>query len=179
MRNILQAINALYPLSDTPGERLTTHLRPVHFPKKHLPIEKDVYGKWAYFIEQGMTRSFRLGNGEEITTSFSWEGGVVFSMDEPYHNKISEDFVETVEEVEAYKIALTDQNRLFQTNIERTNRGRIIHQNEYRHLYDGLHFTSFRPSPSAAIALARYDGFHRIVAPLTQRTSHTTGRRTV
>ncbi len=29
-------------------------------------------------------------------------------------------------------------------------------------LYDGLHFTSFRPSPSAAIALTRYDGFHRM-----------------
>ena len=55
-----------------------------------------------------MTRSFWLVNGEEITTSFAYEGSIVFSMDELYYNKISEEFVETLEEVVAYKISLTD-----------------------------------------------------------------------
>lgn len=81
-----------------------------------------------------MTRSFWLVNGEEITTSFSCEGGIVFSMDELYYNKLSEEFVETLEDVVAYKISLADLNRLFQTNIELANWGRIIHQNEYRRL---------------------------------------------
>lgn len=89
----------------------------------------------AYFIEKGMTRSYWLVNGEEITTSFSCEGGIVFSMDELYYNKMSEEFVETLEDVVAYKIALSDLIRLFQTNIELANWGRIIHQNEYRRLH--------------------------------------------
>lgn len=33
-----------------------------------------MFCKSAYFIEKGMTRSFWLVNGEEITTSFSDEG---------------------------------------------------------------------------------------------------------
>lgn len=74
-------------------------------------------------------------NGEEITTSFSWEGGIVFSMDELYYNKPSEEFVETLEDVVVYKISLADLTRLFQTNIELANWGRIIHQNEYRRLH--------------------------------------------
>ena len=82
-----------------------------------------------------MTRSFWLVNGEEITTSFAYEGSIVFSMDELYYNKISEEFVETLEEVVAYKISLTDLLRLFQNNIELANWGRIIHQNEYRRLH--------------------------------------------
>lgn len=41
----------------------------------------------------------------------------------------------TLEEVVAYKIALTDLLQLFQTNIELANWGRIIHQNEYRRLH--------------------------------------------
>jgi CRP-like cAMP-binding protein len=82
-----------------------------------------------------MTRSYWLVNGEEITTSFSCEGGIVFSMDELYYNKMSEEFVETLEDVVAYKIALSDLIRLFQTNIELANWGRIIHQNEYRRLH--------------------------------------------
>ena len=66
------------------------------FPKKHLLIKENTFSRSAYFIEKGITRSFWLVNGEEITTSFSWEGGIVFSMDEFYYNKLSEEFVETL-----------------------------------------------------------------------------------
>ena len=105
------------------------------FPKKYCLIEADKYCKSAYFIEKGMTRSFWLVNGEEITTSFSCEGGIVFSMDELYYDRVSEEFVETLEEVTAYRLALSDLNRLFATNLELANWGRIIHQNEYRRLH--------------------------------------------
>lgn len=47
------------------------------FPKKYQLIKENTFCKSAYFIEKGMTRSFWLVNGEEITTSFSWEGGIV------------------------------------------------------------------------------------------------------
>ena len=60
-----------------------------------------------------MTRSFWLVNGEEITTSFSWEGGIVFSMDELYYNKLSEEFVETLEDVIVYKISLAVLTRRY------------------------------------------------------------------
>ena len=64
-------------------------------------IKANQYSRSAYFIEKGMTRSYWLVNGEEITTSFSCEGGIVFSMDELYYNKMSEEFVETLEDVVA------------------------------------------------------------------------------
>jgi CRP-like cAMP-binding protein len=48
---------------------------------------------------------------------------------------MSEEFVETLEDVVAYRISLTDLLRLFQTNIELANWGRVIHQNEYRRLH--------------------------------------------
>ena len=91
-----------------------------------------MYCKSAYFIGKGMTRSFWLVNGEEITTSFSCEGGIVFSMDELYYNKMSEEFVETLEDVVVYRISLDKLRRLFETNIELANWGRIIHQEEFR-----------------------------------------------
>ena len=56
-------------------------------------------------------------------------------MDELYYNKVSEEFVETLEEVVAYQISLADLLHLFQTNIELANWGRVIHQNEYRRLH--------------------------------------------
>ncbi|WP_303011974.1 Crp/Fnr family transcriptional regulator [uncultured Bacteroides sp.] len=135
MTNVIDMMSSLYPVSDDTIQMLKENVTICHFPRKYLLIEAGKYGRSAYFIEKGMTRSFWLVNGEEITTSFSCEGGIVFSMDELYYNKMSEEFVETLEEVVAYKISLPDLLRLFQTNIELANWGRIIHQNEYRRLH--------------------------------------------
>lgn len=135
MRNIIDKMNSLYPISDETIQILKENTVLCHFPKRHQLIEADKFCKSAYFIEEGMTRSFWLVNGEEITTSFACEGAIVFSMDELYYNKMSEEFVETLEDVVAYKISLTDLLRLFQTNIELANWGRVIHQNEYRRLH--------------------------------------------
>jgi Cyclic nucleotide-binding domain. len=135
MTNVIDMMSSLYPVSDDTIQMLKENVTICHFPRKYLLIEAGKHGRSAYFIEKGMTRSFWLVNGEEITTSFSCEGGIVFSMDELYYNKMSEEFVETLEEVVAYKISLPDLLRLFQTNIELANWGRIIHQNEYRRLH--------------------------------------------
>lgn len=127
MRNIIDKMNSLYPISDETIQILKENTVLCHFPKRHQLIEADKFCKSAYFIEEGMTRSFWLVNGEEITTSFACEGAIVFSMDELYYNKMSEEFVETLEDVVAYRISLTDLLRLFQTNIELANWGRVIH----------------------------------------------------
>ena len=105
METVIKNINALYPLSEDTVRMLRKKVELCCFPKKYCLIEADKYCKSAYFIEKGMTRSFWLVNGEEITTSFSCEGGIVFSMDELYYDRVSEEFVETLEEVVAYKIA--------------------------------------------------------------------------
>ena len=135
MRNIIDKMNSLYPISDETIQILKENTVLCHFPKRHQLIEADKFCKSAYFIEEGATRSFWLVNGEEITTSFSCEGGIVFSMDELYYNRMSEEFVETLENVVTYKISLDDLLHLFRTNIELANWGRIIHQNEYRRLH--------------------------------------------
>ena len=135
MTNILNKINSLFPISDDTVQVLKENVTCCRFPKKYQLIKADTYCKSAFFIEKGITRSFWLVDGEEVTTSFAGEGSIVFSMDELYYNKISEEFVETLEEVVAYKISLTDLLRLFQNNIELANWGRIIHQNEYRRLH--------------------------------------------
>lgn len=135
MTNILNKINSLFPISDDTVQVLKENVTCCHFPKKYQLIKADTYCKSAFFIEKGITRSFWLVDGEEVTTSFAGEGSIVFSMDELYYGKISEEFVETLEEVEAYRIPLATLTHLFETNIELCNWGRIIHQNEYRRLH--------------------------------------------
>ncbi|MEG1905683.1 MAG: cyclic nucleotide-binding domain-containing protein, partial [Bacteroidales bacterium] len=136
MKNIIAKMRRMYPgISNSSLELLSSYLTPYTFPKKHQLIKEGIYCKAAYFIEKGITRSFWLVDGEEVTTSFSTEGDIVFSMDELYFSKLSEEFVETIEEVTVYKIQIKDLLYLFETNIELANWGRIIHQYEYRRIH--------------------------------------------
>ena len=135
MENILRWINSSVQMSADTEMALCKCLEPCRFPKHALLVREGCYTHHAYFIERGMTRSYWIVDGEEITTSFTIEGSIVFSMDELYYNRPSEEFVEAIEDVEAYSIAIDDLLRLFNTNIELANWGRIIHQNEYRRLH--------------------------------------------
>lgn len=146
-------MNAIYPLSEETVELLRESVVFRSFPKRTFLVESDKFCKSAYFIENGMTRSFWLVDGEEFTTSFAGEGSIVFSMDELYYNKESQEFVETLEDVEAYRISLIRLRHLFETNLELCNWGRIIHQNEYRRLHQ-----SHKEQLSLS-AKDRYDAF--------------------
>lgn len=165
MKTVIEHMRSLCPISDETVEELMKCVTLCHFPKRYQLIQENRFCKYAYFIEKGMTRSFWLVDGEEITTSFSCEGGIVFSMDELYYQKKSEEFVETLEEVEAYRIALTDLIRLFETNLEFCNWGRVIHQNEYRRLHRSHKERLTLP------AKERYEEFQKQFPYVCQRTN--------
>ena len=135
MTNITRTIRDAWPVSDLSLDLLRAAMTPCAFGKRHRLIEAGKRCPNAYFLEQGLTRSYWVVDGEEITTSFSHEGGIVFSMDELYYGRPSEEFVETIEPVEGFSISIDTLRRLFEENLEICNWGRIIHQNEYRRLH--------------------------------------------
>ena len=163
MINVIRKINSLYPISEGTAQALRERVELCRFPKKYQLIREGVCCKAAYFIEKGLTRSFWLVGDEEVTTSFSYEGGIVFSMDELYYDRPSEEYVETLEETTACRIDLKDLRRLFETNLELANWGRIIHQNEYRRLHRSH---KERLTLSAA---ERYEAFCRQFPQVVQR----------
>lgn len=135
MTNITRFIRDAWPVSDESLAVLRAAMTPCAFPKRYRLIEAGIRCPDAYFIESGLTRSYWVVDGEEITTSFSQEGGIVFSMDELYYDRPSEEYVETMEPVEAFRIPVATLRRLFAEHLDICNWGRIIHQNEYRRLH--------------------------------------------
>lgn len=123
MKNIIESIRKQYPVSDLTIKELESYLTPCSFPKRYQLIKEGIYCKYAYFIEKGILRAYWVVDGEEYTTSFGAEGCIVFSMDELYYNKKSEEYVETLEEVEAYRINISDLKNLMETNLELCNSG--------------------------------------------------------
>ena len=162
---IIECIRKQYPVSDLTIKELESYLTPCSFPKKYQLIKEGIYCKYAYFIEKGILRAYWVVDGEEYTTSFGAEGCIVFSMDELYYNKKSEEYVETLEEVEAYRINISDLKNLMETNLELCNWGRIIHQNEYRRLHRSHKERLTLP------ARQRYEEFKKQFPYVCQRTN--------
>ena len=67
MTNVIEMMTSLYPVSDDTIQLLKDNVTLCHFPKKYQLIKANQYSRSAYFIEKGMTRSYWLVNGEEIT----------------------------------------------------------------------------------------------------------------
>lgn len=135
MPTVVSRMRSDWPVGDSSLARLCSHLVECDFPKRCQLVKADTRCRNAFFVESGLTRSFWLVDGEEITTSFSVEGGIVFSMDELYYNRPSEEFVETMEPVKTFRISIDTLQQLLATDIDLSNWGRIIHQNEYRRLH--------------------------------------------
>ncbi|MDE5554295.1 MAG: Crp/Fnr family transcriptional regulator [Muribaculaceae bacterium] len=123
------------PVSDATFEKIASALTPCRFTKRSLLVKEGTLANAAFFIKKGMTRSYWMVDGEEITTSFSTEGTLVFSMDEIYYGKKSEEYVEAIEDIDAYRIPADTLRRLVTTELELSVWWGAIHQYEYRRLH--------------------------------------------
>ena len=74
MENIVRKIGTYYPVSDEALEALVCLFGRLVFPAKTTIIHAGKLDRKVYFIEKGITRSYVLHNGKEITTWFSKEG---------------------------------------------------------------------------------------------------------
>ncbi|MDE7025752.1 MAG: Crp/Fnr family transcriptional regulator [Paramuribaculum sp.] len=135
MPNIVNFIRQAWPVGNESLNLLAAHMLPKKFPRRHKLVSEGHMEHMVWFLEKGMTRSYWLVDGEEITTSFSIAGCVVFSMDEVYYSRPSMEFVESIEPMEAYGVSIKSLMTLIADNIELCNWWRVIHQNEYRRLH--------------------------------------------
>ncbi len=122
-------------MPDESLEKLRGTMQPRDFSKRSLLVSEGSLTRCAFFIAEGMTRSYWVVDGEEITTSFSTEGALVFSMDELYYGRPSEEYVEAIEDLRAYAVPLPELHRLLCADIHLATWFRIIHQEEYRRLH--------------------------------------------
>ena len=68
MENIIRKIRTYYPVSDEALEALVCLFKRWVFPAKTTIIQAEKLDRKVYFIEKGITRSYVLHNGKQITT---------------------------------------------------------------------------------------------------------------
>lgn len=122
-------------MSEATIAALMSRLQPCSFAKRDIIVCDGTKCAHAYFIEKGLTRSFWLVDGEEYTTSFSCEGAIVFSMDEVYYGRTSQEYVQALEPIKAYAITIDDLHQLVAQHLDFANWWARIHQDEYRRIH--------------------------------------------
>lgn len=133
--NIIATIRKAWPVSDESLADLAALMTMQELPKRTLLVREGALSGRVYFLERGMARCYWIVDGEEITTSFSTEGGLLFSMDEFYYGMPSQEYVESVEPVLVGVVAMEPLSRLISSRLDLANWSRVIHQNEYRRLH--------------------------------------------
>lgn len=126
----------LYPVSDEALELFVSSLKKCCFPPKTIIIQAGKLDRNVYFIEKGITRSFSLYDGKEVTSWFSVEGDGAWSSFSLLRNRPGFEYVETLEPVEVYVISIDRLNELYKLHIDLANWGRVLQQENFLHLQD-------------------------------------------
>ena len=132
MKNIINKIKQVYPVSDEALQALQDNLEERYYPKDTCVVQSGVTDRLVYFIEEGITRSVFYHNGEDTTTWFSQEGDITFGMDSLYYKQPSIESIETLSDCKMYVI--DKLNELYEKYIDIANWGRILHQDVNKEL---------------------------------------------
>lgn len=136
MENIIRRMRELYPISDEALNLFTACLKKQTIAPKTIIIQSGKLNRNVYFIEKGLTRSFTLFDGKEITSWFSMEGDAACSSFSLYRNQPGFESVETLEETEAYVITTQQLTELYNKYIDIANWARVLQQENFLLLQD-------------------------------------------
>lgn len=112
MENIINKIRGYYPVSDESLALLLSRLRRVVIPAKTTIIKANHIAKNVYFIEKGIARVYIMKGGEQVTTWFCLEGDVAYGALSIFRDKPCFEYVETLEDTEAYMIPVVELRNL-------------------------------------------------------------------
>lgn len=129
-------MRSLYPVSDEAIQLFSLELKEQVFPPKTILIEAGKLDRRVYFIEQGITRSYILHDGNEITTWFCMEGDGTCGALSLFRNQPCFEYVETLETTRAYIISIDSLNSLYNQHIDLANWMRVMQQEHFLWLYD-------------------------------------------
>lgn len=130
---IIQSIYAIFNVNESSLAELISCLRPIEIPKKTLLIEPNRKNENIYFIEKGITRSYTLIDGKEVTSWFSKEGELTYSTNsfygktDGYENEV----VQVLEDSLLYSISIAEMEKLCIEHADIANWLRILHQKAF------------------------------------------------
>jgi len=143
--NLLRHFAGYIKISDVLEVELLRRVNPVTFKKGELLFDTANVCTKSYFIESGITRTYFLKDGKEITEYFSGEKEWVNSPRSFIQRKVDIYYIDAIEPIRAHCIHVNDLGFLFDHFPEMERYARLSMGSVFGHLMEritSMRFTS-------------------------------------
>ena len=145
MNKFFETLSQFSALSNESKEAFSAHLKRMEFPKGHVLVGQNTVCNYIYFIEKGLTRTYYLKNGKDITDWISDENSFACSILSFISRKPDRRIVELLEPSVLWAIHYDDLEKLYAAHHEIETLGRHLVAFglvQVQERFDHLHFSS-------------------------------------
>ncbi len=132
MTELLQMLDAIYPLSDELMNYLSEKLVRTQIPKKGFILKKGHICFNIYFIGKGLVRCFYMKKDNEVCSWFMKEGDVIVSVESFFDQSLSHEYIQALEDCDMYYISHKDLQFAYDNFIEFNVTGRVLTEKYYK-----------------------------------------------
>lgn len=143
MKRFIEKQRGLYPVLAEDIDILLQNMEIVEFSKGETVIREGQYGRDVYFVRNGLTRTYILRDGKDLTLWFSGEGDMAVNVP----RGISVVNIEVLEDSVLLRIAQSRLEALFEQSLGLANWGRKLlehYLSEYDHYFIDNSWTDAR-----------------------------------
>jgi len=110
--------NIINDLLSNNGKLIDEYTHKKHANKNEFILTEGKSASVAFYINKGITRSFILVDGKEITLQFNFPGDIVFPLNSFSENLISDESIQAITNLDYAKINLNEFDGVKQNNTE-------------------------------------------------------------
>jgi CRP-like cAMP-binding protein len=145
MQAFFETVNQFIYLSAESKLALAAILQRMELPKGHVLVRADTICHYIYFIEKGLSRTYYLKGGKDVTDWISTENTFACSIVSFITRKPDRRTIELLEDSLLWAIHYQDIERLYQVHHEIERFGRLVTSYglvQMQQRFDELHFAT-------------------------------------
>jgi CRP-like cAMP-binding protein len=145
MESFFNYIRSFMHLSGEGQELLAGQLQRLELPKGHLLVRAGTVCHYIYFIETGLTRTFYVKEGKDVTDWISPENSIACSIVSFLTRRPDVRNIELLEPSVLWALAWHDLEKLYSRSHEIDRLGRLLVSNgliQMQQRFDDLHFAT-------------------------------------
>lgn len=145
MHSFFTFIKNITPLSEESQSALAAFLQRMELPKGHSLLRPGSVCRYLYFIEKGLTRTYYLKDGKDITDWISAENSIAVSIISFLTHQPDRRGIELLEDSVFYAISFTDLEDLYKQYHDIDRLGRLLLSQgiiQLQQRFDDLHFAT-------------------------------------
>ena len=131
MKELLEFLESIHPMSDELKEHLASILKEKKFPRKTFLLKAGQISRNIHFIQKGLIRCFYNIEGHEVCSWFMKEGDVIASVQSFYTQQPSYESIQVLEDAHSFYISYNELQHIYQHFPEFNYTGRVLTEKYY------------------------------------------------